>query len=320
MRARLPAPEREIIEEIRPLLSVPLPWLYTLPAPKDGAAVLRVLGEIPPAEILSLLSLSQCQDECPAWEREILNGVRARGSWREKDRQKIQFYRQLYKGEKTPSPAALNKALDWWARAEEFGAGYLKAIRAYHEVFFAEEETRIRPVLTEALVRAQDMAGRLSVLDLLEELSQGLRYTEQPQVAKLVLAPSFWGTPLVIFGQIDQDKQIWLFGGRPAEVSLIPGEAVPDKMLRALKALSDPTRLRILRYLAEEKLSPTQLAKRLRLRAPTVVHHLRILRLAGLVQLTMDEDEEIRTYAVRPEAAATVFATLRDFLDHDSSR
>ena len=80
-----------------------------------------------------------------------------------------------------------------------------------------------------------------------------------------------------------------LFGARPAEVALVPGEVVPDAMLRALKALSDPTRLLILRYLSDQPQTPSQLARRLRLRPPTVIHHLSALRLAGLVYISLDE-------------------------------
>jgi DNA-binding transcriptional ArsR family regulator len=85
-------------------------------------------------------------------------------------------------------------------------------------------------------------------------------------------------------------------------------------LVRALQALSDPTRLRILYYLSENTLSPTELSRRLRLRTPTVLHHLNTLRLAGLVQVTLKEGTETKTYAVRAEAVATAFASLQGFL------
>jgi len=53
----------------------------------------------------------------------------------------------------------------------------------------------------------------------------------------------------------------------------------------------------------------------LRLRAPTVTHHLQALRLAGLVQLTLGEGKEVKRYAARPEAIAAAFASLKDFLE-----
>jgi DNA-binding transcriptional ArsR family regulator len=85
-------------------------------------------------------------------------------------------------------------------------------------------------------------------------------------------------------------------------------------LLRALKALADPTRLRILRYLSHEALTPSELSRRLRLRAPTVIHHLSALRLAGLVHLTLESETEKR-YTIRPEGVDLSCALLKKFLE-----
>ncbi|MCC7355091.1 MAG: winged helix-turn-helix transcriptional regulator [Anaerolineae bacterium] len=318
VRARLPAAERETLEQGQLLHHAPLHWVHALPAPKDGATVLWVLGQVPPAKRLPLLALSPeiCSDEVA----EVLKNVAARGAWDEEDRHILRTcYQQHTKREKKPPPslAKLASELDWWAHVEESGERYLKTLQAYHEVFFAEEENRIRPALQAALARAQELAERLALADLLEELSQGLRFTGPLQAAELVLAPSFWITPLVYFGKASDRRDVWLFGARPQDASLVPGSPVPDTMLRALKALSDPTRLRILKYLAEEPLTPAQIARRLRLRAPTITHHLRALRLAGLVQLTIGKDhKDLKSYAARPEAMAKVFSSLEGFLEN----
>jgi DNA-binding transcriptional ArsR family regulator len=68
-----------------------------------------------------------------------------------------------------------------------------------------------------------------------------------------------------------------------------------------------------LRYLNEEQLTPAQLSRRLRLRAPTVIHHLSALRLAGLVHLIMDNEGEKR-YAARLEAVPGIFTSLGKYL------
>ena len=107
---------------------------------------------------------------------------------------------------------------------------------------------------------------------------------------------------------------IYLYGARPPQASLVPGETVPDALLQALKALSDPTRLKILQYLNEHPLTPTQLSQRLRLRVPTVVHHLNTLRLAGLVVLTLGEEAVTKHYAARPEAVEIAFISLQSFM------
>jgi hypothetical protein len=45
-----------------------------------------------------------------------------------------------------------------------------------------------------------------------------------------------------------------------------------------------------------------------------VIHHLKTLRLAGLVQFSLRPDKEDRRYAARPEAVGRAWDTLRGFL------
>jgi DNA-binding transcriptional ArsR family regulator len=315
VRARLPTSERETLEQSQVLGGVPFHWVYSLPEPKDGASVLWALEQLPAAERLPALAIAP--ESPPAEAVSILVDVASRGTWDEAHREALRAVvgrSSLHSEAQKPSARELPRILDLWAHAEDFGERYLEALRAYQESFFAEEERRIRPALQEALSRAQELAGRLELLDLLEELSQGLRLDERPGAHELVLAPSYWCTPLIFFGKVFDEREIWLFGARSPDASLVPGEVVPDALLRTLKALSDPTRLRILHYLSEEPMAPAQLARRLRLRAPTVTHHVKALRLAGLVQLFVGEDKETKRYAARPEAVAAVFSSLQAFL------
>ncbi len=319
MRARLGAAERKTLEQSTRLLHAPAHWIYTLPKPKDAMTVLWSLGQIPPAERLPLLSMPPFAELEPA--AELLRNVTARGGWKERDREALraafaEHSKEHNKGKqgRSSSQADLTLMLDAWAHAADFGERYLQALQNYQDAFFAEEEKRIRPALQEAFARAQDLARKLSFTDLIEDLSQGLRM--DARAPELVLAPSYWTTPLVYMSKVSAKRDIWIFGARPANESLVPGEAVSDTMVRALKAMSDPTRLRILQYLAEGSISPAELAKRLRLRTPTVLHHLQILRLAGLVQITMTEGKD-KTYAARPDAISSTFSSLKDFLGRD---
>lgn len=317
MRARLPATKRETLVQSQLLFKVPFHWINTLPDPKDSFTVLYVLRKIPPAERLPILALDP---DKPSEVVEMLEGIAARGTWNEKEQKFLQaaYAEECDKKKKSHlSTKELLNILGLWANAEEFGERYLDALRTYQEVFFATEEKRISPALQGALSHAQELAKRLELPDLLEELSQGLRFTELPKAAEFVLAPSYWCTPLMYYGKVNVKRWIFLFGAKPQDESLIPGEEVPDALLRALKALSDPTRLSILHYLIEKPLTQSQLSRRLCLRAPTVIHHLKILRLAGLVQLTIgiEEGGKIKRYAARPDAVATAFTSLKGFLE-----
>jgi len=307
VRARLAPTEREILEQAATFFGG-MGWVHTLSEPKDGATALQALEQISAGERLRVLMFDA---RVPAQVVQVLEAVARRGAWDENDRHMlaaaVKHKSGEFKGE------VLSHVLEWWSRPDEFGERYLGALRAFYEAFFAEEEARIQPALRAALERAQALAERLELSALLEELSQGLRLAELPQVSELVLAPSFWSTPLLVFACVNQERDLILFGARPHDASLVPGEVVPDALMRALKALGDPTRLRILRYLTQQPLSPTQIARRLRLRAPTVMHHLDRLRMAGLVHLTL-EAEGKRRYAARSEAVQAACAALAAFL------
>jgi DNA-binding transcriptional ArsR family regulator len=310
VRSRLPAPERELLQRVIPLIW-PLAWVYSLPAPKDVVTALGALRALSPEKRLLVLVPDVPEDVKRIWRE-----VGRRGSWDEADQKALVDVMQGGDWKRHPS-AAVRKAaadsLDLWTDPVGNADRLLSAFECYHEEFFAEEEARIRPALEEALARAQQLARSSSGWEeLLEELSQGVRIAKDWENKTLVLGPSYWGTPLAMMADFPPDKHLFLFGARPADESLIPGEMVPDALYQALKALADPTRLRILRYLTDEPLTPAELARRLRLRAPTVIHHLDALRLARLVIVTLDT--EGKRYAIRPDAVASVCDLLNQFL------
>lgn len=310
VRSRLPAPERDLLQRVTPLIW-PLPWVYTLPAPKDVRTALQALSALDGEDRLLALVPNVPETVMNTWRK-----VAKHGSWNEAD-QKVLVDEMMSGDWKKHPPATVRKVaadyLELWVDAQETANGIVSAYECYYEVFFAEEEARIRPALEAGLARAKDLARSIMQIDsLLEELSQGVRVAKDWESKSLILAPSYWGTPLALMADFPPDKLLFMFGARPADESLIPGDLVPDALYQALKALADPTRLRILRYLTDESLTPAELARRLRLRAPTVIHHLDALRLARLVIVTLDT--EGKRYTVRPDAVSSVCDLLNRFL------
>jgi DNA-binding transcriptional ArsR family regulator len=309
VRSRLTPAQRNTLEDSQKLLfSSPIAWVSGLPEPKDAATALWTMGQIEPAERLP--TLADHVDVSPKL-LEILNNVHSRHSWNEIDLDQLQSYYHPKEG--SPSSEEILTILNCWSHPEEFGERYLAALQAYVAVFFAEEERRIRPYLQKALTRGQELAKQLDFLHLMVELSQGVKFAAFEEADEVMFAPSYWSTPLVMYDSVVSNHWVMLFGARPAEVALVPGEVIPDAMLRALKALSDPTRLLILRYLSGKPQTPSQLARRLRLRAPTVIHHLSALRLAGLVYISLEKEEE-KHYTVRESVVADTFEALQKFL------
>lgn len=310
VRSRMPSPERETLQRMT-LLAAPMPWVYKLPTPKDVATILRVMRDLPHDERLLVLSPRSSEKTIS-----IYHDVARRGAWRESD-QKILIAEMIKERWKDRSTTTIRKDaasfLDLWSKLDESAEKMLAAYESYNEVFFIEEEARIRPALEAGLARAKELNEKHEHWEaLLEEISQGVRVAKDWENKKLILAPSYWGTPLAIMAEFDPDNLLFLFGVRPEDESLIPGDVVPDALYQGLKALADPTRLRILRYMNEGVQTPAELARKLRLRSPTVIHHLDALRLARLVTVTLVP--EGKRYAIRPDAIASTSEILQQFL------
>ncbi|MCL4265236.1 MAG: winged helix-turn-helix domain-containing protein [Anaerolineae bacterium] len=318
VRSRLPVEQREFLQDVMTFHHVwPLPWLISLPEPKDSRTVLERLEEIPAGRRLH--EMTNCyMDES---FKTLLYRVAEHAAWDETDQQQLVdlytgMHRKEGKSKKKVSDEEVQATLHVWANAEQFGLNYVEALKSYYEVFFHEEEERILPALAQSAARAQTLAGTIPLDELLNELSQGLRfdYEDVTAVQEVAMIPSFWTTPLSYFGPIGQGHVKWafLFGGRPNDMSLVPGEVVPELLYNTLKALADPTRLRILKHLSEGPLTPAELARRLRLRPPTVIHHLDALRLARLVHVTLSQQG--RRYAARQEAIGATCDLLHQFV------
>lgn len=317
VRARIPAAERKLLEEVYPLTGVPLKWLSTLPAPKDAISALWALKQIPPAQ--RMLTLQQVNDLCDFEDKEMqekrlkLNGMLIRvaneGKWKAED---AEYFLKLFGKKHALKKGSVERALDWWSKPEELGEGFLSALQSYYQAFFEEEEKRIEPALRAGLERAQALAAKVSFEELFVELSQGLQLGDDFNASTFIITPAFWTTPLVFFEKFDRNTMILAFGARPTDMSVIPGETVPDALVRSLKALADPTRLKILHYLTHESLTPSEIARKLQLRPPTVTHHLKELRLAGLVELSLMHEEN--RYTARKQALNAVYEHLNAFL------
>ncbi len=308
VRSRLAPAQRTILEQAERLLFIsPVAWVGNLPLPHDAATVLRHLGELPLS--MRLPTLAFHHDVPPALLK-MLNEVSSSRSWNDADLKRFQVYYQRRQAISSQDAASI---LNWWSHPGEFGDLYLEALQTYVEVFYAEEERRIQPYLLQAVEKAQALAAQYDFPHLMQELSRGVKIASLEESQQVIFAPSYWITPLVMYDSVKPEQWLVLFGARPAEVALVPGEVVPDAMLKALKALSDPTRLLILRYLSDQPHSPAQLARKLRLRPPTVIHHLNALRLAGLVNISLNDGEE-KHYTVRSSVVGETFIALQGFL------
>ena len=308
VRSRLPAEHRQTLDLAIKQITPPLFFVQSLPAPKNAASVIDALKKLPASRVLETLTF---HSQTPTAFKETLLSIHPGHKWTPAERQILLENARL--SEQYTQSAYLDGLYQTWSDRDAFGSKLIKAFEAYIDSFFAEEEQRILPVLKEGLSHAQMRAGSLALPVLLEELSSGVRIEKVETYSRIVMAPSFWGSPYVFLEKLNPDSLMVIFGARPDSMAIIPGDIVPDALIRSLKALSDSTRLRILRYLAQSPRTATELSRALRLRPPTVLHHLNQLRMAGMVQILLSEEGE-RQFSPRYDGFENTIDLLKQFV------
>lgn len=295
VRSRVSPEHRSILEQTTHIIMVPLTFVHELNSPKTSAELLNKLKQLPEGTILEKLSFhSRMSPEI----KDLYLNTRSTRAWTKEEVETITKRRHLT--DSKTAKVVLKSLYDAWSHREEFGGKLVEALESYVETFFAEEEQRIRPVMEQELMHAKMRAGSRPLPAMLEEITAGVRYGDLDHVSDITLAPTFWGSPFMFMEYLQEFKLLVLFGARPGTMSIIPGDIVPDALLRGMKALADSTRLRILRYLAQEPQTAAELSRVLRLRPPTVNHHLNQLRLAGMVQIFLSPSGE-RKFSARYE-------------------
>jgi DNA-binding transcriptional ArsR family regulator len=313
VRSRFSPEERQFLEEAINFFPVPISWINQLPIEnKSARAILDALAALPPEKrLISLYKPSRMTEEVIS----TINQIHSNQMITSED---LEILRPVFQRRSTPLKTRdLQRIAEVFLNPGAFGESLLNLMQAYYQVFFEEEEERILPSLKEGIFNAQKQAEIQPFTELLEDLSHGVKLENIEQYKKITLAPSYWTSPLIFFNNPKPDELLVVFGCRQETENLVPGEYVPESLVLGLKALADSTRLRILHYLDQGATTPSDLARRLRLRAPTVIHHLNTLRLVGLVQVTLTANGD-RRYSLRQEAVEDTFAQLNSVIKTDT--
>jgi DNA-binding transcriptional ArsR family regulator len=308
VRQRLAVPQREFLERVYSFASVPLDWISSLPGTKDAQPILRHAAGLAAGDRLRTLTLPI---NIPIEAKEALDHIAAHRAVNAKEKELLG--RTILIRNRHLKAAELEQLFKAWINLDESSELILTSMQEYYQAFFADEESRIRPVLIAGLENAKVLSERVALPALVEKLSRGVRFEDVESAREIILVPSYWSTPFVFPTTPAEGRMQIVFGCRPDFQSIAPGAETPDKLVNALKSLADPTRLRILRYLTGEPQTPTELSRRLRLRPPTVLHHLQALRLAELVAIRVSETGEKR-YTARSETMDVIFASVKNFI------
>ena len=210
------------------------------------------------------------------------------------------------------------------AQPREFVERLVRTLRNYWRDIFASEWVQRRPLLVQR--RAQEAArlDNMEPLDWLTSLTARISYDRTREelvfhkarelrfalarLSKIRCQPSTFTPPHLMIGYAYHQVTICL----NVPLTLSTPELVPAKLLLALKALSDETRLRIFRLVVNQPGYTQELAKSLKLAEPTISRHLKILQAANLV--SSRKDGPVVRYAGSLELVDQLPALMREFL------
>jgi DNA-binding transcriptional ArsR family regulator len=187
----------------------------------------------------------------------------------------------------------------------------VELLAQWHErVFCAREPELMRAVHADA-ERLTAMARTHHDVDALLTAATGEECPLEPAMRHVVLVPSAVIRPVV--HRFDHhDTKILVTPVDPGSTGR-SADAPPDELVRTLRALGDARRLRILHHLGSGDLRLAELSRRTGMAATTLLHHLAILRAAGLVQPLPGE----RGYGLRPEPLHDLHGELNTWLGSD---
>lgn len=166
------------------------------------------------------------------------------------------------------------------------------------EVFAPVEERAMAKLEAEAKAK-QALATRVSASALIASAAKGFTYEPEPEASRVILVPHQAARPWLLLCQ-HRDLRIICYPAPDEREE----EALDAQILQLGQALADPTRIQILRRLADGEASLTELADLTGLVKSTAHHHLGHLRAAGLV--TVSGNARAYRYGLAAEAARDI--------------
>jgi DNA-binding transcriptional ArsR family regulator len=184
----------------------------------------------------------------------------------------------------------------------------LNVLRVWDDVYFQT----VDPAILEGLAaHAEDLRTRLDCPPqaLIEEVTNGILVEPPTEPMTVTLIPQYHERPY----NTDAPEQGGVIILYPADI-VSPAEEMPaPALLRLTRALSDESRLRMLRFVADGPRTLTEVARFIGLSQPTVHHHLVQLRAAGLVRVHFVVATPSR-YSLRPHALEQLSDQLDRYL------
>lgn len=171
----------------------------------------------------------------------------------------------------------------------------LDVLRRWYDEVFRHQEPEVVPVLAHDAAAKRELIGTMPAERLIDLATNGIRYSAEPGIRRVILIPSVAYRPWVLISE-HRDARILCYPVAD-ESFAAEGTASPARLVRLYKALADERRLEALKKLAAESCTLQEMADYLGIGKSLMHHHLATLRAAGLVRVGVGPDKryELRT-------------------------
>ncbi len=212
--------------------------------------------------------------------------------------------------------AFAGESADWSRRCrrvladpEQAQADLVLVLEEYLATVFAAEVRHVVAATAAGAERANELLGVLPTVTAIEQLTGGYTLSAELQLQRITLAPSAFIYPFMA-SRVDEraGEALIVFGVKSDTLLKFDRFPIDPDLVRAVKALGDPGRLKVLRLLGQGPTSGADLVALLGLSAPTVHHHLHQLRAAGLVR--QERTKGGMQYTIRPDSARALLDAL----------
>ncbi|MEK4439172.1 ArsR/SmtB family transcription factor [Paenibacillus sp. FSL K6-2862] len=184
-----------------------------------------------------------------------------------------------------------------------------EALREWDSAYFQHIDPSIlKGLAQEAETRRSHLNGTNNQ-EIYEQVTEGMRLYPNSHLKKVILIPQYHARPFVtsvIFDEV-------IFTHYSCDI-LPPAPGRPAHgLMRLTRALSDETRLYILRLLADRHLTFTEIVREVNLSKSTIHYHLIALRAAGLVIVHVDHKST--SYSLRREALNKLSGEIATYIE-----
>ncbi len=189
---------------------------------------------------------------------------------------------------------------------EEYRDHYVNLITSWKDSY--EVNSSVNTLLRTEVRNRREASKDQDPIDIVEELTNGIRLHPDQRIQKIILVPSFHYRPLNRMFILKDIILIQYATELETGNSTLPSST----LVRRTKALADEKRLFILKLVANKPRTFTEISKATKLSKSNLHYHLTMLRTAGLIRINNYMLAQPDSYEVR----ADMFGSLKEELEN----